>query len=161
MSAVNRRRTPRPRSRPNGRHRAAGPDYRTWAGAVAATAVAVVALVQPAAYLAQTIPMTTAPVDLPAWFTTVAPQLPDHQVLLVLPAPFTSFDNSMTWQARGPHALLDGGRRRPRRDSGAGGKGDWTAPPSSPRCPHPTGAADALTPGDVDRGPPGPRTTGV
>ncbi len=70
-----------------------------WAGAIAAAAVAVFALVQPVSYLARTIPMTTAPVDLPSWFTTVAPGLPAHQVLLILPAPFTSFDNSMTWQA--------------------------------------------------------------
>ena len=70
-----------------------------WAGAAAATAVAVIALVQPATYMALTVPMTTAPVDLPSWFKTVAPHLPDHQVLLILPAPFTSYDNSMTWQA--------------------------------------------------------------
>ncbi len=70
-----------------------------WAGAGTAAAVAVIALVQPAIYLAQTIPMTTVPVDLPTWFKTVAPHLPDHQVILIVPAPFTSFDNSMTWQA--------------------------------------------------------------
>jgi hypothetical protein len=70
-----------------------------WAGAAAATVVAVFALVQPVSYMSLTVPMTTAPVDLPTWFTRVAPHLPDHQVLLILPAPFTSFDNSMTWQA--------------------------------------------------------------
>jgi hypothetical protein len=68
-------------------------------GAVAALAVAVVALVQPATYLALTIPMTTRPVDLPAWFESVAPHLSSRQRLLIFPAPFTSFDNSMTWQA--------------------------------------------------------------
>lgn len=71
----------------------------SWTGAGVAGVVAVIALVQPAAYLAQTIPMTTVPVAVPAWFTAVAPHLPRHQVLLIIPAPFTSFDNSMTWQA--------------------------------------------------------------
>jgi hypothetical protein len=70
-----------------------------WTGAGAAAVVAVIALVQPASYLAQTIPMTTVPVAVPTWFTAVAPHLPRHQVLLIIPAPFTSFDNSMTWQA--------------------------------------------------------------
>ncbi len=81
-----------------------GPSRRAaaippWGGAMAATAVAVIALVQPAIYLTQSIPVTAGPANLPAWFKTVAPSLPDHQVLLVLPAPFTSFDNPMTWQA--------------------------------------------------------------
>ena len=72
---------------------------RQWAGATAAAIVAVAALAQPVAYLSKIVPMTTNPVDLPTWFRTVAPTLHGHQVLLVLPAPFTSFDNSMTWQA--------------------------------------------------------------
>jgi hypothetical protein len=68
-------------------------------GAVAGLFVAAVALVPPAIYLAQTIPITTQPIDVPTWFRTVAPRLPGHQVLLVIPAPFSSPDNSMTWQA--------------------------------------------------------------
>ena len=74
---------------------------RTAAVVAAATAllVAALALAQPAAYVAQTIPMTVTPVALPSWFRTVAPGLHGHQVLLIVPAPFTSFDNAMTWQA--------------------------------------------------------------
>lgn len=68
-------------------------------GAVAALVVAVIALIQPATYLALTVPMTTRSVDLPEWFKSVAPHLSSRQVLLVFPAPFTSFDNTMTWQA--------------------------------------------------------------
>ena len=95
---VNRRRTA---ARVAAERSTPGPWARlpTWAGAVAGTAVAVVALVQPASYMTLTIPMTAVPVHVPSWFTTVAPHLPAHQVLLILPAPFTSFDNSMTWQA--------------------------------------------------------------
>lgn len=70
-----------------------------WSGAVAAIVVAAVALVPPAAYLAQTIPITTEPVDLPEWFQVVAPTLKGHQVLLVFPARFGGYDNPMTWQA--------------------------------------------------------------
>ena len=98
-ATVNRQRAAARRAAEGGT--AAGPWARLprWAGASAGTAVAVIALVQPVSYLARTIPMTTNPVDLPSWFQTVAPHLPAHQVLLILPAPFTSFDNSMTWQA--------------------------------------------------------------
>jgi hypothetical protein len=82
---------------------AQAPETRTtprrWAGAAVAAVVAVAALAQPVAYLSKIVPMTTNPVDLPTWFTTVAPSLHGHQVFLVLPAPFTSYDNSMTWQA--------------------------------------------------------------
>ena len=95
--SVNRRRRSAPLA---GAERASGLDPTArWTGAGAAAVVAVVALVQPASYLAQTIPMTTVPVAVPTWFTAVAPHLPRHQVLLIIPAPFTSFDNSMTWQA--------------------------------------------------------------
>ncbi len=68
-------------------------------GAGAALLVAVIALVQPATYLRQTIPMTTRSIDVPTWFTSVAPHLRPHQVVLVFPATFTSYDNAMTWQA--------------------------------------------------------------
>ncbi len=70
-----------------------------WSGACAAVIVAAVALVPTASSLAGTIPLTTEPVAVPTWFKTVAPHLPAHQVLLVFPTPFMSFDNTMTWQA--------------------------------------------------------------
>ena len=54
-----------------------------WAGAAAGVIVAGIALVPPAVYLAQSIPITTRAVDLPTWFRTVAPHLNGHQVLLV------------------------------------------------------------------------------
>jgi hypothetical protein len=70
-----------------------------WSGAVAGVIVAAIALVPPALYVAQTLPFTTRPVALPTWFRTVAPHLAGHQVLLIFPAPFTAYDNPMTWQA--------------------------------------------------------------
>ena len=68
-------------------------------GAVAAVVVALVALVPPAVYLAQTVPFTTRPVVLPNWFRTVAPHLAGHQVLLTMVEPSPWRDNPMTWQA--------------------------------------------------------------
>jgi hypothetical protein len=69
------------------------------AGAVVATMVGAVALVPVATYLARTTPMTVEPVSLPTWFQRMAPHLPPHQTLLVLPAPFTIIESSLTWQA--------------------------------------------------------------
>jgi hypothetical protein len=68
-------------------------------GAVVAVVVAVIALVPPAAYLAQTVPFTTRPAVLPNWFRTVAPHLAGHQVLLTTVEPSPWRDNPMTWQA--------------------------------------------------------------
>ncbi len=68
-----------------------------WSGPLAAGLVAAVAIVQPAVYLARTIPMTVEPIILPTWFSTVAPTLLGHPVLLALPAPFTATKASLTW----------------------------------------------------------------
>ena len=81
-------------------------------GAVAAVVVALVALVPPAVYLAQTVPFTTRPVVLPNWFRTVAPRpgrppgAPDHgRAVPVEGQP----DDLAGGQ---PDALFDGQRRR-------------------------------------------------
>lgn len=134
--------------------RAAGslrPRLPAWSGAAAGAVVAAIALVPPAAYLAQTMPVTTRPVALPLWFRTVAPHLADHQVLLVLPArtgTSTNNDNPMTWQAvdamrfamvgaGGPSGILQrtGEERR-----GAAVIAAASAPP---------GVNEAVGPGDV------------
>ncbi len=66
---------------------------------VAGLAVAAVAIVPPAAYLATSIPITTQPVLVPSWFRAVGPHLDPNQVVLVLPAPFGGTQSAMTWQA--------------------------------------------------------------
>lgn len=77
-----------------------GPASRPdWSGAVAATIVSAVALVPVAAYLGPYVPMSATPVVVPTWFRTVAPHLTGHQVILGLPAPFTTREAGMTWQA--------------------------------------------------------------
>ncbi len=72
---------------------------RHGAGTLAGLAVAAVALVGPAAYLSQTVPMTAVAVVVPSWFHDVAPHLRGHQVLLVFPAPF-AIETALTWQAQ-------------------------------------------------------------
>ncbi len=87
--------------------RSSGPaDSRgaAWAGAMAGTLAAAVALVPIVVYLAQSIPMTTQPVVLPRWFQSIAPHLEGHQVLLVFPSSLTldtlqPLQSAMTWQA--------------------------------------------------------------
>ena len=69
-----------------------------WATA-AALLVAAVALVPQAAYVAQSLPTTTKTVPVPTWFASDAPYLTGRQVLLVLPAPFSSKSSALTWQA--------------------------------------------------------------
>ncbi len=69
-----------------------------WVAAGAGLAVAAVALVPPAAYLTQTIPIQVQPMVLPTWFRTVAPTIDRHQVILTFPVPFTR-EIAMTWQA--------------------------------------------------------------
>jgi hypothetical protein len=65
---------------------------------VAAFAVAALALVPLAAYVAPYVPATVRPVVFPSWFRHIGPTLSGHQVLLVLPMPFI-LENSLTWQA--------------------------------------------------------------
>jgi hypothetical protein len=69
--------------------------------AAGALLVAAVALGPPAAYVAQSLPFTTEPVAVPTWFRTVAPGLGGHQVLLVLPAPFSGRVSAIAWPATG------------------------------------------------------------
>jgi hypothetical protein len=82
-----------------------------WTPALAGLGVAVVGLGPVAVYLAPTVPMVTRPVRAPTWFTTVAPELPGHQVLLVFPAPDQVIESAMAWQAVGgfPYAMVGGG----------------------------------------------------
>ncbi|MGO8870308.1 MAG: hypothetical protein ACLQPH_02705 [Acidimicrobiales bacterium] len=80
---------------------------RKWAGrrwngtssALVAMLVLAVAIGPPAAYLAQTIPFTAQRVVLPDWFRSVVPHRNDHQVLMVIPAPFSLIQSSLTWQS--------------------------------------------------------------
>lgn len=81
------------------------------AGATAGLVVAAIALAPVAVYLWPTVPMVTQPVRSPTWFTTVAPHLPPHQVLLVFPVPNQVIESAMTWQAMGgfPYVMVGGG----------------------------------------------------
>ncbi len=100
--AVNRRRQ---RAAPN-----RGPEYvggllthlPRWGGAAVGVILGAIAVVPPAIYLAQSVPITTRAVNLPDWFRTIAPHLSAGQVLLVIPArsgTSGSNDTPMTWQA--------------------------------------------------------------
>ena len=85
------------------------PPGRTVLGWCAGLAVAAVALVPIVAYFADGLPLTAVPVQPPEWFTTVAPELPPGQVLLVFPSAFRQ--SNMTWQAVAgmPYAMVGGG----------------------------------------------------
>ena len=101
------------RTRTAVRHRTGpgpGPAAR-WAPPLAGLAVALVALGPVAGYLAPTVPMVTRPVRPPTWFTTVAPHLPPHRVLLVFPVPYQVIESAMAWQAvvGFPYAMVGGG----------------------------------------------------
>jgi len=82
-----------------------------WGGPAAAVIVAVIALVQPVAGVARTVPITTQRVVLPTWFRTVAPHLNRHQVLLIFPSAFNSPQTVLTWQAvnRMHYSMVNGG----------------------------------------------------
>jgi hypothetical protein len=78
-----------------------------WIGGLAVLATAVV---PPAAYLTQTLPLTVEPVRAPTWFTSVAPRLSGHQVVLALPVPFSAIQSSLSWQvAAGLSFAMAGG----------------------------------------------------
>ena len=80
------------------------------AGSLAGVAVALVALVPVATYLAASTPMTVQPVVLPAWYAEVAPHLAPDQVVLAYPVPFSGVQSVLTWQAVGGlHWSLVGG----------------------------------------------------
>jgi hypothetical protein len=82
---------------------------RTALGWCTGLVVAAVALVPIVTYFADGLPLTAVPVQPPEWFTTVAPELPPNQVLLVLPFAFRQ--SNMTWQAvaRMRYAMVGGG----------------------------------------------------
>jgi hypothetical protein len=86
-----------------------GENGRAVLGWCAGMAVAAVALVPVVSYLADGLPLTAVPVQLPDWFATVAPDLPPNQVLLVFPFAFRQ--SNMTWQAvdRMRYAMVGGG----------------------------------------------------
>ncbi len=91
---------------PSGGNVSAG---RAATGAVATLAVAALALVPIFSYFAGGLPLTATPVHPPLWFRTVAPHLPEHQVLLVFPFAFRQ--SNMTWQAVDEmhYAMVGGG----------------------------------------------------
>ena len=96
------RRRRRARDRTAGPVRGAPADLPRWSGAAVGMILGAIAIVPPAIYLAQAVPITTRSVDLPDWFLTVAPRLSGRQVLLVIPALSErsgSNDSPMTWQA--------------------------------------------------------------
>ena len=68
-------------------------------GDAAAVAVLSVAVLPVAAYLSQTLPLTTQRVVIPAWFSQVTPKFGNHQVILAIPVPFSAIQSSMTWQS--------------------------------------------------------------
>jgi hypothetical protein len=81
-----------------------------WAGAIAGVVLAALALVPIAAYFADGIPFTATPVVLPQWYRSVAPHLPNRQVILSFPVPFAYLQSAMTWQAvDGMHYSMVGG----------------------------------------------------
>jgi hypothetical protein len=67
-------------------------------GAGVALAVAAVATAPLGSAIALNVPLTTAKVTLPQWFTTAAPTLPSGQVVLAFPPPVAGAA-AMTWQS--------------------------------------------------------------
>ena len=67
-----------------------------WAGAAAGLIVAGIAIIPPAAYLGQNIPISTEPLVVPTWFRTVAPHLRGEPVLLTFPS---GAGPGLMWQA--------------------------------------------------------------
>ena len=66
---------------------------------LAALAVAAVALVPVIRATAATMPFETQTVHVPKWFATTGTRLPGHQVLLILPVPFSGLQSALAWQA--------------------------------------------------------------
>ncbi|HXQ75817.1 MAG TPA: hypothetical protein VN791_04920 [Acidimicrobiales bacterium] len=81
-----------------GRRSVVAPAVVALAG-VASLVVAAAATVPMATAVAGNVPLTTRAVTLPSWFADVAPHLPPHQVVLVIPAPFSLIQSAMAWQA--------------------------------------------------------------
>ena len=80
-------------------------------GGLVGSVLILAVVVEPAAYLRTMLPISAEPVTLPDWFARVAPTLPAHQVLLVLPVPFAMIESSMAWQAVGAmhYSMVGGG----------------------------------------------------
>ena len=68
-------------------------------GTAAALAVAAAALVPLVVALWPNIPMTVRPVVVPVWFTSRAPRLGSHLVVLPYPSALGGIESSMAWQA--------------------------------------------------------------
>lgn len=94
-----------PRRRRRRRHSLASSNGRSRRGSRRAAAagvgaaVAAAALVPTVAYLSQSLPMTTQPSVVPAYFRTVGPTLDSKQVLLVVPNPLSAIKGADFWQA--------------------------------------------------------------
>ena len=92
------------------------PRRRRRIAASAGFLLAAVAMVPPAAYASQSLPFTARRIAVPQWFRSAGAHLVGHQVVLVLPAPF-SLQGALAWQtydegrysmvgAAGPGAIL-------------------------------------------------------
>ena len=82
-----------------------------WLAPAAGAGVALVALGPLAAYLVPDLPLVAQPAVVPTWWKEVAPTVDSRSVVLALPAPFTSLQGAMLWQARNPmgYAQVGGG----------------------------------------------------
>jgi hypothetical protein len=95
-----------------GEHRPVGGGNRVGGrvAAIVGIGIALIAIGPIAAYYSAGLPFTTRAVVLPTWYRTVAPTIPDHQVLLSFPVPFDLAQSAMTWQAvNGMHYSMVGG----------------------------------------------------
>jgi hypothetical protein len=68
-------------------------------GVGAALGLSAVALVPVASSFAEALPFAMRTVQLPRWYTQVAPHLPANRVLLAYPSPFSGIQEAMSWQA--------------------------------------------------------------
>ena len=75
---------------------------RSARGLTGAVTVAVlsVAAIPSAAYMSKTLPLSAQRVVIPAWFDKVTPNIESHQVVLVIPVPFSGIQSSLTWQSQ-------------------------------------------------------------
>ena len=132
------------RRRQAGRHaHAGGPPGtgRRWGAALAGTAVALVALVPSAVYLSTALPFTTRAVQLPTWFTRVAPHLARQAGPADPPRPLRRHPDGHDLAGRRPDGLLHGRTGRARR-GGRTGRAGGCRPVGDHQChvllqPHP------------------------
>jgi hypothetical protein len=81
------------------RRRSSPGVVRSLVAGVVALVVAAVALVPIGRALAGILPITVVPVVVPSWFANASPHLPDGQVVLTYPAPFSGVQSALGWQA--------------------------------------------------------------